>query len=82
MIDGSMIDCEWVMRHLSDYIDGEQTVEQRRQIHSHLQVCDHCAPRAEFAERLKEQIRKVGTATVPVELEKRVHSVLSALADP
>ena len=37
-----MIQCDEVLRELSNYLDREVSAELRRQIEEHLQACDNC----------------------------------------
>lgn len=45
---GSMLDCDSVMRQLWDYLDGELTPERMSAIRAHLDVCKRCFPQLEF----------------------------------
>jgi Putative zinc-finger len=36
------IDCYQVRRELSDYLEGDLTLQLRLRIEQHLQACDHC----------------------------------------
>ncbi len=43
-----MLDCESVMRHLWDYLDGELTPDRMVAIRAHVEMCTRCYPQYEF----------------------------------
>jgi anti-sigma factor (TIGR02949 family) len=74
------LDCEEVLRHLFDYLDGAVDEELRRSMGAHLERCRSCFSRAQFETRLREHLRAIGTTTVPADVERRLRILLGSLA--
>lgn len=73
------VDCEDVLRHLFEWLDGELDEERHESVSAHLALCRSCFSRAEFEKRLKAHLRDVGRATVPPDLERRIRTVVDGL---
>ena len=56
--------CHEVLAVLSDYLDGELSVEQRRQIEDHLRECDTCE---RFGGRFADSIRLIRQSLEPAD---------------
>ncbi|MCB9583030.1 MAG: zf-HC2 domain-containing protein [Polyangiaceae bacterium] len=57
------LSCSEVLARLSDYVDGDVSAAEKRQIDAHLQGCDHCERfGGEFAGMVTALRRKLGAA--------------------
>lgn len=81
MSDETFLDCESVLRDLFAWVDGELGDDRRKEMSDHLQRCRSCFSRAEFESRLKTHLREVGGVPVPLQVERRIRSVISRLTD-
>jgi predicted anti-sigma-YlaC factor YlaD len=73
-----MVGCKTIVENLSDYLDGNATVELRQKIESHLRGCKHCSA-------VYDSMRKVLVITgdervfeIPAGFSKRLHRFLDA----
>lgn len=51
------MNCSWVAKHLSEYLDNELSADQRRQIEAHCATCSDCADRLQNMTRLAKLFR-------------------------
>lgn len=77
MSEPRTIDCEQVVRALCEYLDGEVSDEQRRQIDQHLALCRSCFSRAEFERQLRSHIVGLLPEVVPPAFEERIRSLVT-----
>jgi len=76
MTEHERIECEEVVAHLLDYLDGELDAEKRVQIDRHLEACRGCYSRAEFERELRRRLRELGKESAPETLRRRLKTVL------
>jgi len=76
MTERDRIDCEEVVAHLLDYLDGEIDAEKRVQIDRHLEECRGCYSRAEFERELRRRLRELGKESAPETLRRRLKALL------
>jgi anti-sigma factor (TIGR02949 family) len=70
--------CQVVLAHLHAYLDGEADVAQRAQIDGHLEECRACSSRAGFEKALKARLARLGEATAPAALRRRLRRLIDA----
>lgn len=71
-----MADCNETLRELYQYLDGELTEEDCRQIQRHLDDCSPCLEAFDFEAELKLVVRNRCRDTVPEKLRVRIAQVL------
>ena len=76
MTEHERIECEEVVAHLLDYLDGELDAEKRVQIDRHLEACRGCYSRAEFERELRRRLRELGKESAPETLRRRLKTLL------
>ncbi len=77
--DAPQIDCRAAMQQLWDYVDGELTPERMQGVARHLEVCAHCHPHGEFAERFLEALHETREdRRCPQEVRAKVMAALRA----
>jgi anti-sigma factor (TIGR02949 family) len=73
----SKVDCEWALRQVERYIDGELDQSELETIRIHLEGCPPCMDRALFKRHLKQLLAtRCGGAEVPESLTLRIRSVM------
>lgn len=55
---GAEHDCDEVLRHLDDFLEGELDLHRRRELAETLAVCGHCLEAIEFEVELKLAVRE------------------------
>jgi len=72
-----MVSCKTIVAHLSEYVDGDATVEMRQKIERHLRGCRRCSV-------VYDSTRKVLVITgdervfeVPTGFSERLHGFLN-----
>jgi anti-sigma factor RsiW len=72
-----MVSCKTIVAHLSDYVDGDATVEMRQKIERHLRGCRRCSA-------VYDSTRKVLVITgdervfeLPTGFSERLHGFLN-----
>lgn len=73
-------ECEIVQWQLSDYHDGELSVEHAHVVASHIESCPHCAAELQAFESLGSLVVDGSTPDKPAELWQRIESELSPTA--
>jgi anti-sigma factor (TIGR02949 family) len=76
MTESERIECEEVVVHLLDYLDGEIDAERRAQIDRHLEECRGCYSRAEFERALRRRLRELDKESAPETLRRRLKTLL------
>jgi anti-sigma factor (TIGR02949 family) len=76
MTEHERMECEEVIAHLLDYLDGEIDAEKRARIDRHLEACRGCYSRAEFERALRRRIRELGMESAPEALRRRLKALL------
>jgi anti-sigma factor RsiW len=69
------LSCEAAGSLVMDYISGESGPKERRQLEAHLIACPACHARVAFNQGLRNQLRALERAQVPVMLLERVRSI-------
>jgi anti-sigma factor RsiW len=70
--------CHDVIELLSNYIDGALTVEERRRVDEHLDLCDGCTT---YLEQMRETIRLSGMVSEDQVPEPEKAALLDAFRD-
>lgn len=81
MIENAPLECEEVLRHLFDYLDGVVDEGLRQSMGEHLERCRSCFSRAQFETRLREHLRAIGKTAVPEDVEHRLRTLLGTLPE-
>lgn len=66
------LDCESVLKHLFEHLDGELDPAHAAEIDRHLADCRGCFTRAEFERRLFELVRSAQSAEGSSALRDRI----------
>lgn len=74
-----MIGCEQAMRQLWEYLDGTVEGARLEELERHLERCRRCCAEIEFAEELRDFVRKSGEEEVPAEVLDRLNATLEEL---
>ncbi|MDX5445997.1 MAG: zf-HC2 domain-containing protein [Zoogloeaceae bacterium] len=72
------INCESVVAHLLEYLDGELDAATLARIERHLAQCRECCSRAEFERALRHRLRDLGEPAAPERLTRRIRALLEA----
>lgn len=77
-----MDDCNETLRELYQYLDGELTDSDRRNIKRHLDECSPCLEAFDFEAELRMVVRHHCVDQVPESLRDRIARVLDREAQP
>jgi mycothiol system anti-sigma-R factor len=70
------MNCEQVLEHLLEYLDGELDARASVEIDRHLEECRGCFSRAEFERRLNARLRDSGSEPAPARLRARIKNLM------
>jgi anti-sigma factor (TIGR02949 family) len=70
------MNCEEVLGHLFEYLDGELDGATEGEIEHHLERCRGCFSRAEFERRLKRKLSETAETEAPQSLRSRVRALI------
>jgi anti-sigma factor (TIGR02949 family) len=77
-----VITCKQAVDRLWEYLDRNLRGLEQDEIDEHLGVCRHCCGELEFAEKIREMLRRpVRPAELPPEIQTRLDSLLKGLGD-
>ena len=68
--------CEEVFREISNYLDGDLSVELRREFEIHVKSCHHCEVVYDTTRQTIELYCDGELFPLPVEVRERLHVVL------
>jgi len=74
-----MLDCKHVLAELSDYLDGEVSLEVKRELEEHLSGCHRCSLVYNTTRKTLKIVTDSGVFEVPVETHARLRERLKAL---
>lgn len=74
-----MLDCKHVLAELSDYLDGEISLEVKRELEEHLSSCRRCSLVYNTTRKTLKIVTDSGAFEVPVETHARLRARLKAL---
>ncbi len=77
MTERNHVDCEALLRDLSDYIDGSLAPELCREIEKHLAGCDNCRVVLNTTKRTIDLVRGPADQPVPEDVRERLFRRLS-----
>jgi anti-sigma factor RsiW len=69
------LSCDAAAGMVGDFIRGESRPPEREAMEAHLAACPSCQARVTFERALRDQLRALGQAPVPVALLERVRSI-------
>ncbi len=73
-------DCHDAIERLDDYLDGELTPGENRQVAIHLAICLKCAQHYKFERGFIEAMRaKIERVEMPTDLMGRIHRSLQSV---
>jgi predicted anti-sigma-YlaC factor YlaD len=72
----AMMDCKEVLAHLSDYVDGDVSVEVRRAIEEHLARCRRCTLVLDTTRSTLQIVLDVEPFQVPLAVSARLYTRL------
>lgn len=75
--DSREMNCEEVLEHLFEFLDGELDDATEGDIEHHLKRCRGCFSRAEFERRLKRKLSESAQTEAPESLRSRVRALIS-----
>lgn len=75
-MNGEAVDCDEVIEHIFDYLDGELDETLDARIARHLEHCRDCFTRAEFERKLQQKVRDAGSVRAPDRLHRRVREIM------
>lgn len=77
-----MISCKEAVARLWDYLDRNLGRVEERGLEEHLGLCRHCCGELEFAQQLRERLRREGPAvTLPPEARRRLEAFIQGLGE-
>ncbi len=77
-----MITCKKAVDRLWEYLDRNLRGLQREELDEHLSVCRHCCGELEFAEKIREMLRRpIRPAGLPPEAQIRLEALLRGLGE-
>lgn len=68
--------CEWYLKNLSDYVDGELSEELCRDLEAHLAMCGNCTIVVNTLTRTVTLYRQLPQEEMPDEVKSRLYKVL------
>ena len=76
------IDCYKVRRELSNYLDGDLTLELRRQVENHLASCSHCTAVYDGMRNVVTLLGDERVIELPEGFSRRLYQFVAAGAPP
>ena len=70
--------CDKCEELLQGYLDRELTNDERAEAESHLQLCDYCARRYRFEERIRMFVRTTAEERIPAGLVEKLAQLRGA----
>ncbi len=76
------IDCSKALYRMSEYLDGEMTAEDRREIAQHLAECAPCLEEHKLEQILKQMVRRsCSQETAPAQLRTTIMQRITTICD-
>ncbi len=72
-----MVSCKTIIAHLSEYVDGEATVEMRLKIERHLRHCRRCSAVYDSTRKMLVITGDERIFEVPAGFSERLHGFLN-----
>ena len=80
--DGEHIDCSQTMYRMTEYLDGEMTVEDAREMAEHLATCAPCLTEHDLDRVLKELVhRSCAQEQAPAQLRATIMQKITTICD-
>ncbi len=73
-----MLNCRQVLAELSNYLDGEISLELRQALEAHLAKCGRCSLVYETTRKALRIVTEAGVLDIPVDVSARLHARLQA----
>ena len=71
------MNCEWIIEHVSDVLDGLLTPEENDEVHAHLEVCAECSLLVSELRQDMMLLHGLGNVSVPIDLKQRIAETLA-----
>jgi len=68
--------CEWALKRLVEFVDGELPESEHDGVEQHLRTCRECCSRLEFETRLKQRLSMLSGDEVPSTTRDRVRELI------
>jgi predicted anti-sigma-YlaC factor YlaD len=72
-----MVSCKTIVAHLSEYVDGDATVEMRQKIERHLRGCRRCSAVYDSTRKMLVITGDERVFELPTGFSERLHGFLS-----
>jgi predicted anti-sigma-YlaC factor YlaD len=72
-----MVSCKTIVAHLSEYVDGDATVEMRQTIERHLRGCRRCSAVYDSTRKMLVITGDERVFEVPIGFSERLHGFLN-----
>ena len=76
-----MITCKEAVEHLWEYLDRNLSGPEHDELDEHLGVCRHCCGELEFAEKIREMLRRPVESELSPEGRMRFEALLRGLEE-
>jgi anti-sigma factor (TIGR02949 family) len=80
MSDHQPITCEEALRMLAAFLDRELDVPEHQALEHHLDVCRSCFSRAEFEQRLRSEIARLGHEEISPAFDRRIRRLFGSFS--
>lgn len=78
-----MITCKEAVDRLWEYLDQNLRGPEQDELDQHLGVCRHCCGELEFAQKIREMLRRpIRAAELSPEAQTRLEALLRGLGEP
>lgn len=74
-----MVSCKTIVAHLSEYVDGDSTLEMRQKIEKHLRGCRRCSAVYDSTRKMLVITGDERVFEVPTGFSERLHGFLDKL---
>jgi anti-sigma factor RsiW len=74
-----MVSCKTIVAHLSEYVDGDATVEMRQKIERHLRGCRRCTAVYDSTRKMLVITGDKRVFEVPTGFSDRLHAFLDGV---
>ena len=74
-----MVSCKTIIAHLSEYLDGDASVEMRQKIERHLRGCRRCSAVYDSTRKMLVITGDERVFELPEGYEERLHSFLNSM---
>ena len=74
-----MVSCKTIVAHLSEYVDGDATVEMRQKIERHLRGCRRCSAVYDSTRKMLVITGDERVFEVPTGFSDRLHAFLDGV---